>query len=150
MIQTLSNAVHLFASWTPAINSAFLFTGIIFVIACIVIAYAGAWKVFVKAGRQGWEAIIPFYGTWVLFEISGKPGWWVLFALIPYIGSVIFLVLLIKAMLELARRFDQSMVFAIIGLIFFQPIGLLILGFGDARYNDHHDDEQSFKAPTSE
>lgn len=148
MTQSLITVSHLFGSWAPVMNSSLFIVGMIFVIACIVVSLAGAWKVFEKAGRPGWAAIIPFYSTWVLFEISGKPGWWVLIALIPYIGSLIVFVMLIIAMLELAKRFGKSTTFAIFGLIVFQVIGFLILGFGDATYNEHPGNEQSFQAPT--
>lgn len=35
-------------------------------IAAIVVCLIGRWKLFVKAGKGGWEAIIPFYSDWVL------------------------------------------------------------------------------------
>ncbi len=149
MIQTLVTFTDQFGSWMPVVNSSLLIVGLIFAIACTVVSLAGAWKIFEKAGRPGWAAIIPFYSTWVLFEISGKPGWWVLIALIPYIGSLIVFVMLIIAMLELSKRFGKSTAFAISGLVIFQVIGFLILGFGDAIYNDHPGKEQSFHAPTS-
>ena len=98
------------------------------------------WKIFLKAGRPGWAAIIPFYNLWVLLEISDYPGWLVLLSLlgiIPIIGflaSIALLVIYILAMLNLARHFGKSTVFAVVGLIIFSIIGLAILAFGDAKY----------------
>jgi uncharacterized membrane protein YhaH (DUF805 family) len=132
------------------VNSSIFILSAIFVIVCIVVALTAAWKVFEKAGRPGWAAIIPLYSTWVLFEISGKPGWWALLGLIPYVGWIILFVMYVTAMLELARRFGQSTTFAIFGLIVFQVVGFLILAFGDATYNEHPDGEQSFQSPSSE
>ncbi len=100
-----------------------------------VVAILIMWKVFVKAGRPGWAAIIPIYNTWVLFEISGKPGWWALFAIVPYVGSVVLIILYIIAMIELAKRFGKSTVFAIVGMVLFSIIGFAILAFGEAKYN---------------
>ena len=37
---------------------------------------AGMWKVFTKAGKPGWAAIVPFYNTYTMLEIAGRPGWW--------------------------------------------------------------------------
>jgi hypothetical protein len=105
-----------------------------------VIAVIAYWKVFTKAGRPGWQAIIPIYNTWVLFEIAGKPGWWALLSLagiipvIGFLGAIAFLVLYILAMLELAKRFGKSTTFAVVGLIIFNIVGLLILAFGPAKY----------------
>lgn len=34
------------------------------------------WKIFQKAGRPGWAAIVPVYNNWVLFEITVfRAGW---------------------------------------------------------------------------
>lgn len=98
------------------------------------VAIVAMWKLFEKAGEKGWKSIIPIYNSWILFEISGKPGWWVLFGLIPYLGSIIVLVLYIMAMLQLAKNFGKSTTFAVFGLIIFNIVGFLMLGFGDAKY----------------
>lgn len=101
---------------------------------------AGMWKIFEKAGVEGWKAIIPGYNAWILAEIAGKPGWWgiVGFAgvvpIVGFIAGIAAFVLNILIMLELAKRFGKDTTFAIVGLILFQIIGLLILGFGDAQY----------------
>ena len=34
---------------------------------------AAMWKVFEKAGKPGWAAIIPIYNAIVLLDIAGKP-----------------------------------------------------------------------------
>lgn len=99
-----------------------------------VIAIVAMWRIFEKAGEKGWKALIPIYNSWILFEISGKPGWWALVALVPYVGSLIYLVLYILAMLQLAKNFGKSQTFAVVGLIIFSFVGMLMLGFGDAKY----------------
>lgn len=95
-----------------------------------LVAIIGAWKVYCKAGKPGWSVLIPFYNTYVLLEIIGRPWWWLLLLLIP----VVNLVLIFIMMFELARSFNKSPVFAM-GLIFLQPVFLLILGFGSAEYS---------------
>lgn len=91
--------------------------------------------IFKKAGRQAWEAYVPVYNTWVLLEISGKPGWWILVNFIPFVGSVIFFVLYIVAMLALAKRFGKGPLFAIFGLVLFSIIGMIILAFDKSTYS---------------
>jgi hypothetical protein len=98
-----------------------------------LLALIGMWKMFSKAGRPGWAAIIPVYNLWVLFEISGKPGWWAILSFIPFI-NIIGLVLYILAMVELSKRFGKGGAFALI-LVFFPFIGYLVLGFGSATYS---------------
>ena len=47
----------------------------IVIIAFLVFYFVCLWKLFKKAGKNGWEAIIPYYNTWVLIEIAGL-NWW--------------------------------------------------------------------------
>lgn len=53
-----------------------------------IITYIGLWKMFVKAGRQGWEAIIPFYNVYVMLELTGRPKWWLVLFFIPVINII--------------------------------------------------------------
>lgn len=103
-----------------------------------IIMVIGLWKVFVKAGRPGWAAIIPLYNTWVLAEIAGKPGWYGLYPLlgwIPFVGFLIAAVAGIIIALSLAKKFGKDQLFAIFGLWLFSTIGYLMLGFGSAQYS---------------
>jgi hypothetical protein len=97
--------------------------------ALLAVAIAGIWKTFVKAGKPGWAAIVPFYNVFVLVEISGRPVWWFLLFFIPCVNIVIS----IMVMIDVAAKFGKSAGFgvglALLGFIFFP-----ILGFGDAQY----------------
>lgn len=88
------------------------------------------WKVFEKAGYDGWKSLIPFYNTYILFEIAGMNGWMFLLMFIPFVNFVMWIYLA----LEIAKKFDKSAMFAIFGLVIFSFIGYLMLGFGDAQY----------------
>jgi len=98
-------------------------------VAVVVLVIAGLWKVFVKAGKPGWAALIPFYNTIVLLEIAGKPLWWFVLFFIPLVNFVI----LVLVCIEVAARFGKSPLYglglALLGFIFFP-----MLGFGDATY----------------
>ncbi len=116
-----------------------IFGGVFLLIwlAVLVISVIALWKIFEKAGVEGWKALIPIYNGWVLAEIAGKPGWWGLVSLlawIPLIGPIVAVVVYVLIALELAKRFGKDTTFAILGLVIFNLIGLLILGFGDAKY----------------
>lgn len=114
------------------------------VLAIAIVAIVAMWKIFVKAGVEGWKSIIPVYNTYTLAEISGKPGWWgLLIALIgfvawvPIIGWLAWIgaiVLYVLIALELAKKFGKDTTFAVLWLIIFSLVGMLILGFGDAEY----------------
>ena len=99
-------------------------------LAFLVILIVGMWKVFVKAGEEGWKSIIPFYNTYTLFRIAGRNGWGFLLLFIPFVNLIVLIVISI----DLAKHFGKSTVFGIVGLWLFSIIGYLILGFGDAKY----------------
>lgn len=113
--------------------SVFVFVFIIFIVIWLLIAIP-TWKIFNKAGRTGWHALIPIYSQWVLFEISGKPGYWALAGFIPFVGSVLSVAAMVVAMLQLAKNFGKDTTFAVLWLIIFSIVGLYILAFGDAKY----------------
>lgn len=67
---------------------------IIGIVLIIVVAYLIFYlvclsKLFKKAGKKGWEAIVPYYSTYVLVEIAGL-NWW--YFLIAISGSIITLI----------------------------------------------------------
>ncbi len=100
--------------------------------ACIVllVIVAAMWKVFTKAGKPGWAAIIPFYNIWILLQIVGRPGWWLVLMLIPGVSFIILIILSI----DMAKSFGKGTGFGL-GLAFLSLIFYPILGFGDAKYN---------------
>ena len=67
-------------------------------LAVIVFQLICTWKVYKKAGKAGWEAIVPFYNTWVLNEIAGLNWWWFLIS----ISGVIVAALSIPGLSQLA------------------------------------------------
>ncbi|HMQ48750.1 MAG TPA: DUF5684 domain-containing protein [Saprospiraceae bacterium] len=101
----------------------------LFVLAIAILIIASLWKVFEKAGKPGWAAIVPIYNLIVLLEIAGRPMWWFILLLIPYV-NIIFSILV---NIDIAKKFGKSTGFgvglALLGIVFYP-----ILGFGDARY----------------
>ena len=94
------------------------------------------WKVFEKAGKPGWAAIVPLYNAYVLFEITWGNGWYCLFCLlpiIPAIGSIAFVVILVITYVKLAKAFGKSGGFAV-GLLFLNIIFTGILAFDSSTY----------------
>lgn len=98
-----------------------------------VLSVIAMWKIFTKAGKPGWASLIPIYNIVVMYQIVGLNPWLLLLYLIPFVNWIAALVLSIMLNIKLAKVFGKSTGFAI-GLIFLNPIFLLILGFGDAKY----------------
>jgi hypothetical protein len=97
-------------------------------LAVVLLLIIGLWKVFTKAGKPGWAAIVPIYNMIVLLEIAGKPLWWFILLIIP---GVNFIALLFVS-LAIAARFGKGTGFGI-GLWLLPFIFYPILGFGDSR-----------------
>ena len=95
-----------------------------------ILYIAGAWKMFVKAGKPGWAAIIPIYNIYIILKIVGRPGWWLILFFIPFVNIVILLLVSI----DLGKSFGKSTVWSVILLFFFNVIGYLILGWGADQY----------------
>ena len=121
-----------------------------FLLIFYVLLVIALWKIFTKAGEEGWKAIIPIYNTWVLCKIIGVNFWiWVI--AVPIIGGIVVgllgekstfgtlinfaitLVIDIEISVNLAKSFGKSGSFAV-GLILLPNIFQMILGFGSAEY----------------
>lgn len=106
----------------------------IIMLAVAVFSIVSMWKVFKKAGKEGWAALIPIYNLVVLFQISGIDPKKLLWFLLPFIGQIIVFVYLIMAYINLAKAFGKSSGFAA-GLIFLNVVFMGILAFDDSVYS---------------
>lgn len=101
----------------------------IVLLAIAIISIVANWKIFTKANKPGWAAIIPLYNIYVQFQIAGMNGWMFLLLLVPIVNIIVGIMLYVN----LAKSFGKSTGFAI-GLIFLNFIFTLILAFGSAKY----------------
>ena len=123
---------------------------IIVAIAWAVFYYIGLWKLFKKAGKEGWEAIVPVYSTWVLVEIAGLKNYWFIISLAPTLGSLITDNALLSGVFSIAsllanvaivynisKKFNKDTTWFILS-IFFGGITLPLLGYSN---RDNYDRE---------
>lgn len=103
----------------------FLVIGIVWAVLVLV----AGWTMFEKAGQAGWVAIIPILSTFGLLKIVHRPLWWFILMLIPLVNVIVGVIL----MVDLARAFGRGLGMALL-LVLLTPIGFLVLGLGDARY----------------
>ena len=101
----------------------------VFCLALIVFMIVVLVKIFKKAGKPGWHAIIPILNIYDEFDIAEGKGIRFLLLLIPLYNIYVS----IKFYIDLAKSFGKEATFAI-GLIFLGPIFLAILAFGSAQY----------------
>ena len=99
-------------------------------LAVVILLIASAWKIFTKAGKPGWAAIIPFYNIIVVLQIVGRPVWWILLLLfVPLVNFIIMIIVLN----DLSKSFGKGVGYTL-GLFFLSIIFLPLLGFGSAQY----------------
>ena len=112
-----------------------------------VIAY---WKIFTKAGEEGWKSIIPIYNGYVQYRLTWDVQYfWVALGLavgggilnsfggiVGVIGSLALLgtaLMNVVALYKLACAYGHGIGFTS-GLFFLNTLFMLILGFGDSEY----------------
>ena len=95
----------------------------------LTVVAIGKWKVFEKAGKPGWAAIIPIYNLYVILEIAELPTWYLVLYFIPFANIYVQ----IYSSIELAKKFGEKVGFAI-GLFLLPIIFWPILGFGKSEY----------------
>ena len=139
--------------------SRLLFLGgmyVLFLLLWWILQIIANWRIFTKAGEAGWKSLIPVYSDYVSYRIAWHTSYfWLTFILgiissvaqsyiktngavtaLSVIVSLIQIVMAIISILysvKLSKAFGHGIGFAI-GLIFLQPIFLLILGLGSDTY----------------
>lgn len=105
--------------------------GMLFYLAIIVLYIAGFWKMFEKAGKPGWAAIIPVYNMIIIAEIVGKPIWWgIVAALVPCV-NIVFTIWLMNLLM---KSFGKEVPLWTILTIFFGFVTIPVIGFGSDKY----------------
>jgi ABC-type sulfate transport system permease subunit len=110
-------------------NSQMGVVGWILYIVLIVFYLFCLWRIFVKAGKPGWAAIVPIYNIIVELEIVGKPWYWLLLMLVPVVDVVLGIIVIFR----LSKVFGHGTGFGF-GLLFLPFIFLPILAFDRSSY----------------
>lgn len=61
-----------------------------------VIHFLGTWKLYIKADRKAWEALIPIYNGIILMKIIRRPWWWLILLFIPIVNLLMFAVVWVE------------------------------------------------------
>lgn len=134
--------------------------GVTVVVTLVVMAVelVAAWKVFEKAGKPGWHAIIPFLNVYDLFDMAWDKKFGLifigaslgnsivsvisqnmdgtvasLFAFVALILVIAMIGLSVVVCFKLATAFGQGTEFGF-GILFLSFIFMPILAFGDSEY----------------
>ncbi|MEW7291368.1 signal peptidase I [Aquimarina sp. 2304DJ70-9] len=91
----------------------------IFFLILQVIHFLGTWKLYVKAGRKAWEAIVPVYNAVVLMKIINRPWWWVILLFIPVINVIMLPVIWVETIRSFGKNSTTDTVLVVITLGFY-------------------------------
>ncbi len=91
----------------------------IFFLILQVIHFLGTWKLYVKAGRKSWEAIVPVYNAVILMKIINRPWWWVILLFIPVINVIMLPVIWVETIRSFGRNSTQDTVLVLVTLGFY-------------------------------
>ena len=92
---------------------------LLFILIIQVIHFLATWKLYVKAGRKAWEAIIPIYNAIVLMQIINRPKWWVILLFIPIINLLMFPIIWIETIRSFGKNSNQDSVLVVVTLGFY-------------------------------
>ena len=92
---------------------------LLFILVLQVIHFLGTWKLYVKAGRKAWEAIVPVYNAVVLMKIINRPKWWVILLFIPIINLLMFPIIWVETIRSFGKNTTKDTWLVILTLGFY-------------------------------
>ncbi|MGB0879439.1 MAG: signal peptidase I [Polaribacter sp.] len=100
------------------------------------IHFLGTWKLYIKAGRKPWEAIVPIYNAVILMKMINRPKWWVILLFIPVVNLLMFPIIWIETIRTFGfyKKIDSLLVILTLGLYIFY-----VNYFTEATYNKNRE-----------
>lgn len=93
----------------------------LFFLAVQAVHFLATWRLYVKAGRGAWEALVPVYNAVILMKIIRRPWWWVILLFIPIVNLIMFPVIWVETIRSFGRNstLDTWLVILTLGLYIF-------------------------------
>ena len=112
-----------------------------------IIKCVAYYRLFEKAGVQGWKALVPVYNLIEVQKVIGKPLWWVALMVVPIINVFILFAIYI----EIIKTFGQRKWYQHLAALLFYPFFILYLAFNnDIKYLGKVDELPKIKKTMSE
>lgn len=92
---------------------------LIFFLVIQVIHGLATWKLYIKAGRQAWEAFVPVYNAVILMKIINREWWWTILLFLPIVNLILFPVIWVETARSFGRNSNADTFLAIASLGFF-------------------------------
>lgn len=113
---------------TPSLPVGAIIAYIVFMLVFMILSIVIMWKLYYKAGYDGWKCLIPFYNTYIMVKIAGLPGWTFLLYFLPVIGMIFSLICLFK----MGKKFGGTAM----GVFYLIPlVGIFAMAYCAFSYN---------------
>ena len=98
---------------------------LIFLIVSYILLSISLYKVFEKAGEDGWKGLVPGLNFVVWCKLIGRPSWWAALLLIPIVNIFIF----VGMAVDMVRSFGKlSLGWSALAVVY-APLAFFLLGF---------------------
>lgn len=77
------------------------------------------WKLYIKAGKNAWEAFVPVYNAVILMKIINRPWWWTILLFLPIVNLIMLPVIWVETARSFGRHSNLDTFLAIITLGFY-------------------------------
>ena len=96
---------------------------LLFLLLIQVVHFLGTFRLYQKAGRKSWEALVPVYNAVVLMQIIRRPKWWVILLFVPIVNLMMFPVVWVETLRSFGRNrsIDTLLGILTLGLYIFIP-----------------------------
>lgn len=121
-------------SQTPTLPIGAMLVSLVFTLLISILAIVIMWKLYYKAGYDGWKCLIPFYNTYIMVKIAGFSGWLFLLYFVPCVGMIFSLICLFK----MGKKFGGTAM----GIFYLIPlVGLFAMAYCAFSVNIEYDFE---------
>jgi signal peptidase I len=107
----------------------------------LLLSVAGLWKIFEKAGEQGWKAVVPFLNFYIWLKIIKKPIWWYIFILMPFVNVFVILLMVVEVLKCFGKESIGAQALGVIFPFFYLPY----LGFASGEVYVDPDEREKVK-----
>ena len=131
VVQEMSNTKKVEIATKVVLSNKIVKTVIAILIILFIYGTILRWRIYTKAGKPGWAAIIPVYRQIVMYQVCGLSPWLMLLWFVPILGWLVITIIAIMKRFCLAKEFGRGSLFGF-GLLFLPVIFQSILAFHPA------------------
>lgn len=93
-----------------------IFALLVWVFSIIIglVVLISTWKLYEKADKPGWAAIIPIYNVIVMLEIIRRPIWWLIMFFVPFVNIVFSVMMTV----DFVKAYGKDTTYGVLSILF--------------------------------